>query len=168
MEAIQRNLQEAEILTQAQKKQKTLGTAKVLKERFSNLDTQELEMYKTQSEEYLITALKHYLSVLCHGDKALAVYRLVSLWFSNSSCPGVQELLAEKLPSVPSYKFIPLLYQMAARMQVPKQGTHDFSSTLFSLMRRCMEDHPHHSIPIALALANAKEDERQEAGSKAA
>jgi len=168
MEAIKKNSKEAEILTQAQKKQKALSTAKVLKERFSNLDTQELELYKTQSEEYLLTALKHYLSVLVSGDKALAVYRLVSLWFSNSTCPGVQELISAKLPSVPSYKFIPLLYQMAARMQVPKQGTHDFSSTLFSLMRRCMEDHPHHSIPIALALANAKEDERQEAGSKAA
>jgi len=167
MEAIKRNLKEAEILNQAQKKQKTLSTAKVLKERFSNLDTQELELYKTQSEEYLNTALTHYLSVLSHGDKALAVYRLVSLWFSNSDCPSVQDLLSAKLPSVPSHKFIPLLYQMAARMQVPKKGAQDFSATLFSLMRRCTEDHPHHAIPIALALANAKEDERQELGSKA-
>eukprot|EP00092_Neocalanus_flemingeri_P036466 GFUD01039708.1.p1 GENE.GFUD01039708.1~~GFUD01039708.1.p1 ORF type:complete len:2472 (+),score=743.58 GFUD01039708.1:84-7418(+) len=167
MEAIKRNLKEAEILNQAQKKQKTLSTARVLKERFSNLDTLELELYKTQSEEYLMTALKHYLCVLSHGDKTLAVYRLVSLWFSNSDSPSVQDLLSAELPSIPSHKFIPLLYQMAARMQVPKQGSHNFSATLFSLMRRCTEDHPHHAIPIALALANAREDERQEHGSKA-
>ena len=154
MDAIKRNMQEAEILNQAQKKQKTLSTAKVLKERFSNLDNAELEMYKSQSEDYLATALKHYISVLSCGDKTLAVYRLVSLWFANTNCPSVQRLLSQRLQDVPSYKSIPLLYQMAARMQVTRQDTSDFASTLFSLMQRCLEDHPHHAIPIALALAN--------------
>ena len=161
-EAAKKVKAEAVILKKAAERQSELKSAKIIKERFSDLDSDEVDQYSSQCQEYLQTALNNYLSVLSLGDKPLAVYRLVSLWFSESNCddPEVCQLLHRRLPDVSSSKFIPLLYQLAARVQLPKSKHTEFSSILYSLMVRCVREHPHHGIPIALSLVNAKEDEK--------
>ena len=60
---------------------------------------------------------------------------------------------------MPSHQFVPLLYQLAARMGPSK--TKDSSSLLCTLMLRCSTDHPHHALPIALALTHAQEDDKR-------
>ena len=161
-EAARKVKAEAAILEKAAAKQNDLRTAKIIKERFSSLDNDEVDHYSSQCQEYLETALHNYLSVLSLGEDPLAVYRLVSLWFSENNCdnPEVCQLLHRRLPDVSSSKFIPLLYQLAARVQLPQSQPTQFSSVLYSLMVRCVRDHPHHGIPIALSLVNAKEDEK--------
>ena len=57
---------------------------------------------------------------------------------------------------------MPLLYQLAARMEVPRQGNNNDSTTaLYNLVLRCAQEHPHHALPIILALIHAKEDEKR-------
>ena len=60
---------------------------------------------------------------------------------------------------MPSHQFVPLLYQLAARMGPSK--ARDSSSLLCSLMLRCSSEHPHHALPIALALTHAQEDDKR-------
>ena len=162
IEAAKKVKKEAEILQKAAAKQKDLRFANIIKQKFSSMDNTEALQYEKQRSDYLLTALQNYLSVLSLGDKPLAVYRLLSLWFSdtNSHHTEVCQLLARRLPDVSSSKFIPLLYQMAARVQLPTSSSTEFSSVLFKLMLRCTKEHPHHALPIALALVNAKEDEK--------
>merc|ERR1719244_1626769 len=50
---------------------------------------------------------------------------------------------------------------MAARMELPKQDGKTSAALLFKLLLRCADDHPHHAVPICMALAHAKEDENQ-------
>lgn len=167
-EAMERNKKEASILTKAVNKEKDLNLPRVIKERFCRLDSTEAEEYKKQLLDYLKMSLDNYLSVLIYGNRSLAIYRLVSLWFSDSNhdLSEVSVILHSKLPSVSSDKMVPLLYQMAARMSLPTNSETDFSSVLFQVMVRLSRDHPHHAIPIILALLHAKEDEQFVDGSK--
>ena len=122
MQSSESNKEEAEILKK-ERQVVAIRQSAILKEKFSNMDQQEMANCQQQAEEYLTTALEHYLAVLAGGSNTqpLAVYRLVALWFTNQDTKGVLDLLHANLPSVPSHKFIPLLYQMAARMELPKQ-----------------------------------------------
>lgn len=64
------------------------------------------------------------------------------------------------LPSIQSYKFLSLLYQLAARMSLlPLHDEDLFQPTLDKLIERTTVDHPHHSLFIILALANANKDQ---------
>ena len=56
---------------------------------------------------------------------------------------------------------MPLLYQLAARMEVPRQGNNDSTTALYNLVLRSAQEHPHHALPIILALIHAKEDEKR-------
>ena len=167
-EAMERNKKEASILKKVVNREKDLNLPRVIKERFGKLDSTEAEEYKKQLLDYLKMSLDNYLSVLIYGSRSLAVYRLVSLWFSegNHDLGEVSVILHSKLPSVSSDKLVPLLYQMAARMSLPADSETDFSSVLFQAMVRVSGDHPHHAIPIILALLHAKEDEQFVDGSR--
>ena len=161
-EALDRNKQEAAILQKATQKQKDLNLPKVIKERFCKLDITEVQSFQDQLLNYLSMSLTYYLSVLSAGNASGAVYRLITLWFNegNHDISEISQLMAQKLPQVSSYKFIPLLYQMAARMSPASDTETDFSTVLYKLVLRCSIDHPHHCVPIILALVNAKEDEK--------
>ena len=61
---------------------------------------------------------------------------------------------------MPSHKFLPLMYQLAARLrETPGQGEEAFQSILEQLIQRTCYDHPHHTLFIILALANANKDD---------
>ena len=169
-EGAARIAQEATTLKPSIKDDKAISTSVTIKDRFSKKDLEEGEEQRAEAAKYLGLALRHYLAVLAlaAGRRAqAAVYRLVALWFAAADSPVVRGLLPEALPGIASHRFIPLLYQLAARMEVPKAGVKDSPSALYALMLRCTSDHPHHALPIILALTNAKQDEK-ELGSKAA
>jgi ataxia telangiectasia mutated family protein len=97
--------------------------------------------------------------LLC-GQLTLPFYRILSLWFDNEESVKLNELLEQELPKIPSHKIVALLYQMAARMSLPdSRKPASFASILFSCIKRVALDHPHHSLPIVLALKNAGQDE---------
>lgn len=85
------------------------------------------------------------------------LFRLVSLWFENRFLESVNRLLNEKLITISSSKFVNLIPQFAAHMS---DSNDEFSTKINSIVSRCADKHPHHTIPIVLALKNLHADKK--------
>ncbi|XP_022845090.1 serine/threonine-protein kinase ATM isoform X2 [Olea europaea var. sylvestris] len=125
----------------------------------------QLAMYKEEAEKlqedtdnFLCTALEGYKQCLIIGDKydVRVVFRLVSLWFNLSSRQIVVDGMLGTIREVQSYKFIPLVYQIASRMGGTKDilGHKSFQFALVSLVKKMAINHPYHTIFQLLALSN--------------
>uniref|UniRef100_A0A0A0LS27 Serine/threonine-protein kinase ATM n=2 Tax=Cucumis sativus TaxID=3659 RepID=A0A0A0LS27_CUCSA len=122
------------------------------------MDREEADKLQDDRDNFLNLALEGYKRCLEVGDKydVRVVFRLVSLWFSLSSRPNVINNMLSTIAEVQSYKFIPLVYQIASRMGCAKdgQGPNNFQVALVSLVKKMAIDHPYHTIFQLLALAN--------------
>ncbi|XP_075107784.1 serine/threonine-protein kinase ATM isoform X4 [Nicotiana tabacum] len=122
------------------------------------MDKEEAEKLQEDRDNFLSTALDEYKRCLVIGDKydVRVVFRLISLWFGLSLRPIVVDSMLGTISEVQSYKFIPLVYQIASRMGSTKesQGAQNFQFALVSLIKRMAIDHPYHTIFQLLALAN--------------
>ncbi|KAK9943183.1 hypothetical protein M0R45_008801 [Rubus argutus] len=128
------------------------------------MDKEEAEKIQDDRDNFLSLALDGYKRCLVVGDKydVRVVFRLVSLWFSLSARKSVVDSMLTTIrvielnAVVQSYKFIPLVYQIASRMGSLKdsQGSHTFQFALVSLVKKMAIDHPYHTIFQLLALAN--------------
>lgn len=85
------------------------------------------------------------------------VFRLVSLWLDNTHDAEVNKRLENRLALIPSYKFIPLIPQLAPHMN---DNDKLFSLKISQLLERCARDHPHHTLPVLLALKNLYNDSK--------
>ncbi|KAJ0047583.1 hypothetical protein Pint_15443 [Pistacia integerrima] len=122
------------------------------------MDKEEAEKLLDDRDNFLGLALEGYKRCLVIGDKydVRVVFRLVSLWFSLSSRQNVITSMLHTIDEVQSYKFIPLVYQIASRMGSSKDGPgpQNFQFALVSLVKKMSIDHPYHTIFQLLALAN--------------
>ncbi|XP_058091812.1 serine/threonine-protein kinase ATM isoform X2 [Magnolia sinica] len=122
------------------------------------MDREEAKKLQDDRDNFLSLALEGYQRCLVIGDKydLKVVFRLVSLWFSLSSRQNVINGMLSAVKEVQSYKFIPLMYQIASRMGSSKdgQGSYNFQFALVSLVKKMAIDHPYHTIFQLLALAN--------------
>ncbi|KAK9684733.1 hypothetical protein RND81_10G228300 [Saponaria officinalis] len=122
------------------------------------MDAEEAQKLQDDRDNLLNLALEGYKHCLVTGDKydVRVVFRLVSLWFELSSRQNVINAMANTIKEVPSFKFIPLVYQIASRMGTSKeiQGPNTFQSALASLVKKMAIDHPYHTILQLLALSN--------------
>ncbi|XP_042498310.1 serine/threonine-protein kinase ATM isoform X2 [Macadamia integrifolia] len=122
------------------------------------IDKEEAERLQDDRDNFLSLALEGYKRCLVIGDKydVRVVFRLVSLWFDLSSRPNVVNGMLSTVKEVQSYKFVPLVYQIASRMGGSKdgQGPHTFQYALVSLVKKMAIDHPYHTLFQLLALAN--------------
>ncbi|XP_076752966.1 serine/threonine-protein kinase tefu isoform X2 [Xylocopa sonorina] len=115
-------------------------------------DVAELEHIEKERDNYLILALKYYLTVLQLSESYnLLIFRTVALWLDNKHKKEVNELLQENLDKIPSFKFIPLVPQLAAHVN---SDINEFSGKINNIMKRCALDHPHHTLPVLLGLKN--------------
>ncbi|KAL5723782.1 non-specific serine/threonine protein kinase [Ranunculus cassubicifolius] len=123
-----------------------------------SMDREEADKLQDDRDNFLSLALEGYQRCLVIGDKydVRVVFRLVSLWFSLSSRQDVVNGMLNAVKEVQSYKFIPLVYQIASRMGNLKdsQGPQNFQYALISLVKKMSIDHPYHTIFQLLALAN--------------
>ncbi|XP_045816356.1 serine/threonine-protein kinase ATM isoform X4 [Trifolium pratense] len=103
-----------------------------------------------------IQELQKQLAMDKEEDQKLQVFRIVSLWFSLSSRKHVVNSMLSTIDEVQSFKFIPLVYQIASRMGSSKdgQGPLNFQFALVSLVKKMAIDHPYHTVLQLLALAN--------------
>jgi hypothetical protein len=71
----------------------------------------------TERNRHLELAVNNYILTLESGDKydLTAVFRLISLWFSNPDVYAVSKLIQAHRYTLPPRKFLPLFYQMASR-----------------------------------------------------
>ncbi|KAE9467383.1 hypothetical protein C3L33_00698, partial [Rhododendron williamsianum] len=121
------------------------------------MDKEEDERFQGDRDNFLSVALEGYKCCLVIGDKydVRVVFRIVSLWFSLSSRQIVVNGMLNTIEEVQSYKFIPLVYQIASRMgSRDGHGPHSFQFSLASLVKKMAIDHPYHTIFQLLALAN--------------
>ncbi|XP_077976961.1 serine-protein kinase ATM-like [Glandiceps talaboti] len=124
------------------------------------IDEQEMENLKLDKNTFLDTAIDNYMRCLEIGDfHDMRVFRLISLWFENDSDDEVNKKLQTGLPRIQSRKFLPLMYQLAARMTTRQHDDDSFHPTLNQLIERTTLDHPHHTLFVILALSNANKDD---------
>ncbi|URE12214.1 FATC domain [Musa troglodytarum] len=143
-------------LKRSSKGEKTDYSAKIQElQKQLTMDREEAEKLHDDRDNFLSLALKGYQRCLLIGGKydLKVVFRLVSLWFNFYSRQNVVE---DMISTVQSYKFIPLVYQIASRLGSSKdgQGSTNFQIALVSLIRKMAIDHPYHTIFQLLALAN--------------
>lgn len=143
--------------TQSSGKRTSIEEARALRllERQSNLDRGEAASLEAVRRRHLLQAIDNYLQCL-RGGHSLRLFRLVSLWIANATAPEVNALLQQGLRKLESHKFVPLIYQLAARMSRPDGST--FPGLLFQLIERVVRDHPYQTLPVVLALCNADRD----------
>ncbi|KAF2359449.1 Phosphatidylinositol 3-/4-kinase catalytic domain [Trinorchestia longiramus] len=160
---INRNLQLAERFrsvassTSDAKEKKALQRSVIIHQRNAELDKRSLEEREKEMHEYLALALRHYLHCLALSTSSdLPAYKMLSLWFQNYSVQGLNEMVAEEWPKIKSHQMVPLLYQLVARMSC---HTSSFTSTLDAILKEVCRRHPHHGLPVVLAMANAHCDE---------
>ncbi|KAK7354055.1 hypothetical protein VNO80_19511 [Phaseolus coccineus] len=122
------------------------------------MDKEEAQKLQDDRDNFLSLALEGYKRCLVIGDKydVRVVFRIVSLWFSLSSQKDVVNSMLSTIDEVQSFKFIPLVYQIASRMGNTKDGHGhlNFQFALVSLVKKMAIDHPYHAILQLLALAN--------------
>lgn len=125
-----------------------------------DLDESEMESLQQDKARYLNTSVECYLKYLnaSSAELDIPVFRLCSLWFNNATDDIVNKLMKEFVQKLPSSKFLPMLYQLAARMTIKTQEKQDFHTILQELIEKAAKDHPFHTLPIILALANANKD----------
>ncbi|XP_053166934.1 serine-protein kinase ATM [Hemicordylus capensis] len=130
-------------------------TVKVQRE--LELDERAIRALGEDRKRFLCKAVENYIRCLLSGEEHdMWIFRLCSLWLENSGVSEVNAMIQREADKIPSYKFLPLMYQLAARM-----GTKiiRFHQILNNLIARISLDHPHHTLFIILALANANKDE---------
>ncbi|KAE8295481.1 Serine-protein kinase ATM [Larimichthys crocea] len=138
-------------------------TIKVQKE--LELDEKALSNLQVDKQRFLCKAVENYIQCLEQGEEHDTwVFRLASLWLGNADVKAVNDMMKKGVKKIPSYKFLPLMYQLAARMGTKMAtgitedtGFHDVLSDL--ICRVCLE-HPCHTLFIIFALVNANKDEK--------
>ncbi|KAM6385448.1 serine-protein kinase ATM isoform 2-T5 [Alca torda] len=145
-------------LIRERKVQTNRYTVKVQRE--LELDECAIHALTEDRKRFLCKAVENYISCLLSGEEHdMWIFRLCSLWLENSGVDKVNEMMKKNAEKIPSYKFLPLMYQLAARMGTKMMGGLGFHEVLNNLMSRISLDHPHHTLFIILALANANKDE---------
>ncbi|KAK6920707.1 Phosphatidylinositol 3-/4-kinase, catalytic domain [Dillenia turbinata] len=158
-ERLNSNEWQAAMQLRKHKEEKSEYSLKILElKRQLALDVEEDKKFQNDRDNFLSLALEGYKRCLVIGEKydVRVVFRLISLWFNLSSRPNVIDSMLGTINEVQSYKFIPLVYQIASRMGGSKdnQGPHSFQFALVSLVKKMAIDHPYHTIFQLLALAN--------------
>lgn len=131
---------------------KDIRSAMILNQRQNTNDVAELEHIQKEKDNYLILALKYYLITLQQSENYnLLIFRIIALWLDNIHQKEINNLLQENLNKIPSFKFIPLVPQLAAHIN---DDFNEFSEKIYFIIKRCALEHPHHTLPVLLALKN--------------
>ncbi|XP_013917836.1 PREDICTED: serine-protein kinase ATM [Thamnophis sirtalis] len=143
------------VLLREHKVQTNRYTVKVQRE--LELDECAIRALEEDRKRFLRKAVENYIMCLLSGEEHdMWIFRLCSLWLENAGLSEVNAMIQKEAQKIPSYKFLPLMYQLAARMGTRMNKFHEI---LNNLIARISLDHPHHTLFIILALANANKDE---------
>nr|XP_026692971.1 serine-protein kinase ATM-like isoform X2 [Ciona intestinalis] len=156
----------AEAPTQEMLSMKKMGEqlsrkTQILVSKNSNLDLKELTRIEDKEEKFLKCALETYIKCLKMSDEHdTLMNRICSLWFSNNLLAITNDIISDGHSSLPSYKYIPLAYQLAARLKTPTNDSY-FQNMLQEILLRVTVDHPYHTLFVILALTHAHKDEEK-------
>ncbi|CAH1281058.1 unnamed protein product [Diabrotica balteata] len=126
--------------------------------RNSSIDEQEIESTKMECNQFLKLALKYYLLCLVHSDdKDIRIFRIMSLFLENRKNGEINDTIKAHLPSLPSYKYIVMLPQLIPHLSTDNE-IDIFNRYVSAIIEKCAMEHPHHTLPLLLSLANAHKD----------
>jgi len=130
------------------------------------MDERETRSVETSIKSYLFMAMKSYCSALklstpTTTDVSKHVFRLVSLWFKNCDKQETKAIVNEEIDlnssTIPSYRFVPLIYQLFSRIDSPvDDDENSFQRILRRLVLKICAEHPYHGIVQLIALSNGK------------
>ncbi|CAN9511502.1 unnamed protein product [Ophioblennius macclurei] len=133
-------------------------TVKVRKE--LEMDEEYLLNLGTDKLRFLSKAMENYIRCLEQGEEHDTwVFRLASIWLENKDLKDASDIMKKGVQQIPSHKFLPLMYQLAARMGTKTNDDTRFHDVLNELMKRACLKHPHHTLFIIFALVNADKDQ---------
>nr|QSX72307.1 ATM kinase [Halisarca dujardinii] len=133
--------------------------ARMLRQLNKHREQDQAELVRVLKDKafFLRTALKNYLLTLKTSDASnLCVFRLCSLWFDSQGDDAISHMI--KAEGVESRKFLPLLYQLAARVSEHSKES-AFQQALRKVILKVCRDHPQHSLYVLLAMKNAPRDQ---------
>nr|XP_029716686.1 serine/threonine-protein kinase ATM-like [Aedes albopictus] len=151
MEAEQAKLKESE-----KEKLSNIRRAKISTKQNAARDEESINTMTSNMEDYLKLALFYYSAYTRKTsiESDLAVFRIVALWLGNHS-EKIADTVTESLKVIPTYKFVPVLPQLAPRLDNHKDGV---GRMVWETLERCAIDHPHHTLPHILAQVHAFAD----------
>ncbi|XP_077289269.1 serine/threonine-protein kinase tefu [Arctopsyche grandis] len=135
--------------------------AMLFNDRQGKIDESEIVNMQAEREQYLELALRYYVLSLREGDdNDLLAFRVISLWLDNSLMENFnmenEKTFVEYFNLIPSWKFLTLIPQLAPRLNYTKGNS--FQEAIYKLIKKCAIEHPHHTLPILLALKNSNKD----------
>lgn len=132
--------------------------AKAFHERQSNIDQTEIENTKKEKDYFLQTALRYYMKNLaCSDSSHLQIFRVIALFLENRTTDSIRDIIEKYIIKIPTYKFLTILPQLIPH--IADKNTGDFFSLKANeIIDKCAREHPHHTLPTILALANSLKD----------
>ena len=134
------------------------------------IDAKERDRLEMSCHTFLVSALRQFqivLSISPENDLDI-VFRVINLWLSNSKEDDVNRIMALIVDSTPSFKFIPLTYQVMSRLgscdapntrnlrtlsSQPEERV-DHESVVARLIFKVCLEHPHHVLPQLYAISH--------------
>lgn len=86
----------------------------------------------------------------------MKIFRIMSLYLENRTNPTISDIIKEYLPKIPTSKYIIMLPQLIPH--ISDTNCDNFSTDILKIIEKCATDHPHHTLPLLLSLANANKD----------
>src|SRR3990167_10649744 len=107
-------------------------------------------MNPPERERYLQLAILNYYETLSKTDKynTQAIFRLSSLWFSNSSNKKIGEYIVNTvIRNIPSYKWVILIYQIDSRLTNQcNDENKNFKNSRSVPINTITTRHPYHTL----------------------
>lgn len=148
--------EQAKLKESDREKLTNLRRAKISTKQNAARDEESIKTMMSNMEDYLKLALFYYSAYTRKTsiESDLAVFRIVALWLGNHS-EKIADTVKESLKVIPTFKFVPVLPQLAPRLDNHKEGV---GRMVWETLERCAVDHPHHTLPHILAQVHAFAD----------
>ncbi len=91
-----------------------------------NIDKKEVQTIQTEKSKFLLLSLTNYLKICYLSDEFndKTMFRIISLWFANKFNPEVTAIVPSEVPKIATYKFVPALPQISARISNSDESFH--------------------------------------------
>jgi ataxia telangiectasia mutated family protein len=121
---------------------------------------EEKHMLEEELGPYACLALQSFGESLSNCDKSSNehwtshVFRMISIWFSTHLLePDVNVVIDSVFQMIPTFRFLPLTYQLLSRISAGRGLEWDaFQTALSKLIVLMCEQHPYHCLPQLLTL----------------
>lgn len=113
---------------------------------------------KTAAGNAMFYFLRSAINDSSPSDNVSSIFRIISIWLANSEIEVIWKMLKESLLKIPSYNFVVALPQLCVR--ITDKETDKSNTLLTTLIEKCAIEHPHHTLPLILALVNSYADSK--------